>query len=271
VNLTKEQLGRFERDGFLVLPNLLSADEVALLRAELARVSQVVDVRNMREGDGETPHIVYGLPDVGGPTFSSAYYNLARDGRILQPVIDMLEEDVSLFHIKCNFKEAIDGGYWQWHQDYANWKANDAAPQPRLLTAMVMLDHATEMGGCLYFVPGSHTRGIIEPDWDDTSTSYALWTVGKQKMIEITGELGDPVAVTGSPGTVVFFHANMIHGSGHNMSPRHRWQVYLVYNALSNVLGPVPKPRPDYQANRKVERLTVSARRSLTETMAETA
>jgi ectoine hydroxylase len=263
MKLSKDQIHRFERDGFLVLPNLLSADEVALLRAELARVSQVVDVRNMREGDGETSRIVYGLPDVGGPTFSQAYYNLARDRRILQPIIDLLAEDVSLFHIKCNFKEAIDGGYWQWHQDYANWKANDNAPEPRLLTAMVMLDQATEMGGCLYFVPGSHTRGIIEPDWDDTSTSYALWTVGKQKMIEITAELGDPVAVTGSPGTVVFFHANMIHGSGHNMSPRHRWQAYLVYNALSNVLGPVPKPRPDYQANRKAERLEVSARRSL--------
>ncbi len=38
---------------------------------------------------------------------------------------------MSLFHIKCNFKDAIDGGYWQWHQDYANWKANDASPRPR--------------------------------------------------------------------------------------------------------------------------------------------
>ena len=84
-------------------------------------------------------------------------------------------------------------------------------------------------------------------------------------MTEIAAELGDPVAITGRPGTVVFFHGNMIHGSGHNMSPRHRWQVYLVYNALSNVLGPVPKPRPDYQANRKIERLKVSEGRSLTE------
>jgi ectoine hydroxylase len=265
MKLTGQQIDTFQRDGFLVLPNLLGMQEVELLRSELACVSQVVDERIMRERGSDAARIIYGLPDVGGPTFSSAYYNLARDHRILQPVIDMLEEDVSLFHIKCNFKEAIDGGYWQWHQDYANWKANDAAPEPRLLTAMVMLDNATEMSGCLYFVPGSHTRGIIEPDWDDTSTSYALWTVGKQKMIEITGELGDPVAVTGSPGTVVFFHANMIHGSGHNMSPRHRWQVYLVYNALSNVLGPVPKPRPDYQANRKIERLKVSEFATLTE------
>src|SRR6202046_3295643 len=104
MKLTREQIDRFERDGFLVLPNLLSAAEVGLLRAELARVSKVVDVRNMREGDGETPRIVYGLPDIDGPTFSQAYYDLARDHRVLQPVMDILEEEVSLFHIKCNFK-----------------------------------------------------------------------------------------------------------------------------------------------------------------------
>src|SRR5271168_2266760 len=95
MKLTKEQIDRFNRDGFLVLPSLLSAAEVELLRAELARVSKIVDVRNMREGNGETPRIVYGLPDVDGPTFSQAYWNLARDHRVLQPVMDILEEDVS--------------------------------------------------------------------------------------------------------------------------------------------------------------------------------
>jgi len=269
MKLTSEQIEAFDRDGYLVLPNLLDADEVALLRGELARVSHVVDERIMREKDSDAPRIIYGLPDIGGPTFSQAYYDLARNARVLGPITDVLKEDVSLFHIKCNFKEAIDGGYWQWHQDYANWKANDNAPEPRLLTAMVMLDHATEMSGCLYFVPGSHKLGIVAPDWDDTSTSYALWTVGKQQMIEIAERLGDPVAVTGSPGTMVLFHANMIHGSGHNMSPRPRWQVYLVYNALSNVLGPVPKPRPDYQANRKAERLKMSGQGRLTEAARE--
>lgn len=258
MKLTQEQIESFGRDGYLVLPDLLSPREIATLRAELARVSAVVDERIMREKDSDAPRIIYGLPDIGGPTFSQAYHDLARDHRVLGPVMEILREEVSLFHIKCNFKEAIDGGYWQWHQDYANWKANDAAPEPRLLTAMVMLDPATEMSGCLYFVPGSHKLGIVEPAWDETSTSYALWTVAKDRMIAITDDLGDPVAVTGSPGTVVLFHANMIHGSGHNMSPRPRWQAYLVYNAMSNVLGTVAKPRPDWQANRKIEALRMS-------------
>jgi ectoine hydroxylase len=250
VKLTSEQIAAFDRDGYLIFPSLLSADEVATLRSELARVSQIPDQRIMREKISNEPRIIYGMPDVGGPTYSPAYRALSRDPRVVQPIVDLLGEAVTLYHIKCNFKEAITGEFWQWHQDYANWKANDNAPEPRLLTSMVMLDKATEMNGCLYFVPGSHRLGLVKSAWDDSSTAYALWTVDKPSMIDITGRLGDPVAVTGEPGTVVIFHANTIHGSGHNMSPRSRWQVYLVYNAVSNVLGPVAKPRPDWQANR---------------------
>ena len=69
--------------------------------------------------------------------------------------------------------------------------------------------------------------------------------------------------------SIVLFHANMVHGSGHNMSPRHRWQVYVVYNAMTNALGPVPKPRPDYQANRRAAPLKVSATGSLLEVEVE--
>ncbi len=268
MKLTPEQHAAFDRDGFLIFPNLLSPAEVETLRAELARVSQIPDQRIMREKISNEPRIIYGLPDEDGPTFSPAYHALSRDPRIAQPIVDLLGEDVSLFHIKCNFKEAITGEFWQWHQDYANWKANDNAPEPRLLTSVVMLDKATEMNGCLYFVPGSHRLGLVKSAWDDASTAYALWTVDKPSMIDITAKLGDPVAITGEPGTVVIFHANTIHGSGHNMSPRSRWQVYLVYNALSNVLGPVPKPRPDWQANRHAGPVQVLSRPEILEAAA---
>ena len=37
MNLTNDQLDRFDRDGFLILPDLFSPAEVAVLRAELLR------------------------------------------------------------------------------------------------------------------------------------------------------------------------------------------------------------------------------------------
>jgi ectoine hydroxylase len=271
MKLSAEQVKAYECDGFLVLPNLLDSAEVALLKSELARASRVEDERIIREKVG-APRIIYGLHEVDGPTGSAAYDALIRSSRVLEPARQLLDDEVYAYHTKCNFKEAIDGAIWQWHQDYANWKAWDAAPRADgMLTAMVMLDKATEMSGCLYFVRGSHRLGLLQPDYDNATTSFGIWSVPKQKMIEMMDELGEPVPIVGEPGTVVLFHANMVHGSGHNMSPRARGQAYLVYNGMSNLLGQVDKPRPDYKANRRAVPLQTSEAARITDVVARQA
>src|SRR4051812_39261812 len=41
MHLSKQQLLDYERDGFIILPNLVSNDEVEILRAELDRLAQI--------------------------------------------------------------------------------------------------------------------------------------------------------------------------------------------------------------------------------------
>ena len=69
-------------------------------------------------------------------------------------------------------------------------------------------------------------------------------------MAEIVARCGEPVALTGKPGTVVIFHGNLIHGSGHNMSVHSRWILYTVYSATDNRPQAVARPRADYKASR---------------------
>ena len=258
MNLNRQQLETFERDGFLVFPDMLGGDEVALLKNELARVGDIHDERVLRERDGG-PRIIYGMHEQDGPTASHAYNALVRSPRILQPIQDILGEDAYVFHTKCNTKEALTGAIYEWHQDYANWKIMDGIPTPRIVTAMVMLDKATELGGCLYFIPGSQSLGIVRPDFAEGEEDAAIlrvvehgepMSVPKQKMTEIVRRFGEPVAVTGKPGTVAFFHGNMVHGSGHNMSVDSRWILYIVYGAISNRPQAVRKPRPEFKAAR---------------------
>ena len=85
MKLTAPQIDAFDRDGFLIFPDLIAPEEVALLKRELARVSAVPDERIIREKDSSTPRVIYGLPDLEGPTGSPAYHQLARDARILEP------------------------------------------------------------------------------------------------------------------------------------------------------------------------------------------
>ena len=166
--------------------------------------------------------------------------------RLLGNAQALLGDDaLYIHHTKCNLKSAIDGSVWQWHQDYGAWK-RDGIAEPDMVTALVMLDEATDLNGCLYFIPGSQRVGYIESEMDDRTTSYRLWVVPKTDLLRIMAESPEPVPIRGTPGTVVFFHCNILHASGHNLSRHDRWHVYTVYNRSANGPGAVASPRPEY-------------------------
>lgn len=262
--LTQAQLDAYERDGFLIFPDMVSREEVALVKQGLARACKVEDDRVIREKNGGSARMVYGLHEVEGPTGSQAVDDLARSTRLLQSARDLLDDDVYLFHTKCNLKESLTGEIWQWHQDFGYWQT-DGLHRPQMLTTMLMLDQATELGGCLYFVPGSHKEGTIDAPFDGETTSVGLWTLSKQQMTDLVERRGEPVPVVGGPGTVAMFHPNLVHGSGHNMSTHARWHLYFVYNAVSNVMAPVKQPRPAYKASRRAVPLQLRTRESILE------
>jgi ectoine hydroxylase len=245
MRLTPSQLAAYERDGFLILPELFDAAEVAAMKAELERVQQVDTDHLVREKAGGVAKTIYRVHESGSPTASPVFEAASRAPRLLQPARDLLQDDaLYIHHTKCNLKTAIDGSVWAWHQDYGTWK-RDGMPQARPTTALIMLDEPTEMNGCLYFIPGSHREGNLEPRFDD-ATGYRFYVVPREQLLEIMARSPEPVAITGKPGTVVFFDCNLLHASGHNLSRHNRWAIYVVYNPVTNRCAAVPNPRPEY-------------------------
>lgn len=245
MRLTPAQLETYDRDGFIVLPELLTRQEVAAMKSELGRLQGVDTDHLVRERVGGVAKTIYRVHEVDGPTASAPYRRAARSPRLLAPARQLLrDEALYVYHSKCNLKTAIDGSVWAWHQDYGTWR-KDGVRGPDLTTALLMLDEPTELGGCLYFIPGSHKVGSLEPEFDD-STGYKFFVVPRPKLLEIMARSPEPVPIIGKPGTVVFFHPDILHASGHNLSAHDRWQVYLVYNRVSNRPDDVPAPRPDY-------------------------
>src|SRR5690242_4840729 len=224
MRLTAEQRARYERDGFLIFPELFQRDEIEILRREMARVAMVETDAVVREGAARAPKSLFRLHESDGPTASPPFRAACRLPRTLGVAQQLLgESDLYLHHSKVNVKTAIEGSVWPWHQDYGSWM-RDGIRRPDLATFLVSLDDATEMNGCLYFLPGSHREGRTDP-YFDASTAYKLWAVRPADIKRMMQACPPPVAVTGRAGMAAIFHCNLMHASGHNLADRDRWQA----------------------------------------------
>ncbi len=263
MKLTPAQIEQYDRDGYLHFPEFFSAAEVAVLRREVARVAEIETEMVVREGTAKLPKIMFRMHETDGATASPPFNALVRLPRTLGLAQQLMRDDkLYLHHTKVNIKAAIEGSIWPWHQDYGSW-ANDGIRRPEMLTIMVGIDPATEMNGCLYFLPGSHKHGRLDP-YFDTSTAYKVWSVTPDDMKRMIKEHGDPVAITGKAGSLTVFHCNLMHASGHNLSANDRWQAYLCYNRCTNRPVDVENPRPDYVRSRNWKPLELVADDAIT-------
>ncbi|GGD88385.1 phytanoyl-CoA dioxygenase family protein [Caballeronia grimmiae] len=247
MELTKGQIADYHRDGFIVIPDCYSREEVQALRRDTERLSTVEADSIFRERTGAIRSI-FRVHEEDGPVASPQYRALTRTPRLLRPVMQALDsEEVYIAHTKVNTKSALEGTGWLWHQDFGYW-VHDGYPENDMLTAMVMLSDTQEIHGSLYMIPGSHKLGLVEHYYDDSQAAYQLpqRAVQRERIKEILETSDAPVPIVGRAGTLVLFHCLTIHGSGVNMSAENRWQAYITYNRVANRPHDVEKPRGDF-------------------------
>lgn len=85
MELTAAQIEQFDRDGFLIFPNLFERNEVAVLRREVARLSQVQADEVVREHTGGV-RTIFRVHETDGGTRSQPFRALVRTPRLLRPV-----------------------------------------------------------------------------------------------------------------------------------------------------------------------------------------
>src|SRR5688572_23744178 len=99
MQLSAEQKAAYERDGFLVFPDLVSAAEVGLLRSEVVRLRDVDAPGVVREGSGGAPKSMFRLHEDNGPGASPVFRALSRTPRVLGVAQQLLNNsDLYLHH-----------------------------------------------------------------------------------------------------------------------------------------------------------------------------
>lgn len=258
MQLTQEQLRQFNEDGFLILPQLFSVDEVEVLRAAMNRVFLQDTAANVKEKSSDVVRTAFGLH-----LRDEVFGKLVRHPRFVEPAQQIAGPNLYVQQSKINVKEAITGEMWQWHQDFATHHRDDGVPQPLALNLHVFLDDVNEFNGPLYFIRGSHRVGSSEAFYDTTTTSHPLWVVPSE-IVKNVGEQRDLVSATGPAGTALIFGDSLIHGSPPNLSPWTRAIFSLILNPVDNRC--MKDKRPEHIHHRDFTPVTALADGCLTDT-----
>ena len=213
------QARKFNEDGYLVVPNLVSQEDLDAIDDELLRFAR-----------GEYP-TVNSPSEQTGTSASDPRENILAIHHphwvsdviletISHPGITDVLQRITAAHlphwdgsVKCmqSMLFAKPPGYQgqAWHQDERYIPTRDRS----LIGAWMALDDATAANGCLRVIPGSHRTGYLWPTRDhdkpeefDFSDESHGFDEGEELLVEVKS------------GTVVFFNGYLLHRSLRNSS-----------------------------------------------------
>lgn len=255
--LSREQIDRFDRDGYLVLEDLFSKAEIGFLQRETARLR--ADPATL---EPETVIAEPGSREVRSifaiHAQNDAAARLAADERLAGVARFLLGDEVYIHQSRLNYKPGFHGREFYWHSDFETWHVEDGMPRMRALSMSVLLAENTPHNGPLMLIPGSHRRfltciGETPADHYRQSLRRQEYGVPDERSLAELADRHGIVAPTGGPGTVILFDCNLMHGSNGNITPLPRSNAFFVYNAVSNRLAApfgVDRPRPAFVADR---------------------
>lgn len=241
--LSPQAIAQYRRDGFLVIEDFLSQEELEFWR-------QALDEAVVKRNGNKMPDRkeVYGKGDDADKSYYDNVFdqliNLWQDNeKIKQIMLDerlgkMAAQLCGVQGIRIWHDQALIKKPWanptSWHLDTPYWSFSDR----RALSIWVALDDATYENGCLFFIPGSyHTTTFDNPgigkNMGAIFTTYPEFKTAKS------------MAAPMKAGSCSFHNGLTIHGAHANMTPGYRRAMTCAYmpdgstfNGTPNILSP---------------------------------
>jgi phytanoyl-CoA hydroxylase len=233
MTLTREQVGFFEEQGYLVVEDLISPEWLQAIQQETEALHeqmaenppQGVHVSWEHEVDPTIRRKIKQL--MHAEVISPALNRLVRSAEVLDVIEALMGPDISFYHCKLLMKAAQGGTVTPWHQDYSYWV--DADNRPLMMNCMLQIDASTAANGCLQVVSGSQKKGLMKHDHENKP--FGLYLPGYFQRREDA----DPIPL--AAGSAIFFGPLIIHGSDANRSGEDRRAVTIAYNVTGNGRG----------------------------------
>lgn len=266
MSLTAEQLAQFQREGYVVVRDVLAPEED--LQPVIDEYADVLDRMARRMHDaGEIRNTYAELPfeqraiaivkdagaldqqafDISFPAhsalkpdtgfhFGPAVFGLLRNRRMLDAVESIIGPEIMsnpIQHVRMKVPEHLI------HPDkrtslnaQTGWHQDNGVVQTEadssdLLTVWFPLTESSVRNGCLMVVPHSHVEGLRVHCSDSRQSQIPAQLVPKERV--------QPLPM--SPGDVLFMHQRCMHASLANVSDEIRWSLDIRYHPTGQPSG----------------------------------
>ena len=220
---TKRIVEQYHEDGFVIVRQLFSADEIATLDQHLRDfISDVVPT--LDSGDvyfEDTPNrpvkSIFRLEE------HDPYFQQLADDRRIRDLVTALLGDADFTRLSTGFfgKAAGDGSVVPCHQD----NAFQFWVPPEALGVTIAVDASTVDNGALICQQGSHRLGML-PHQPSGAMGFSM------QLVEPPDLAAHPeVALCMNPGDVAVHHITTVHRSDANRTDRARRQLAIGYRS----------------------------------------
>jgi len=244
--LTSEQIQHYQDNGFIVIENFLSPEELenwrkAVTTAVKERAGIKIPGKEIKTGEADG---INEDADYFARVFDQLLNLWQTNAQVKELMLDnrigkMAAQLAGVDGIRIWHDQALIKRPWAnptaWHLDTPFWSFSDR----RAISIWVALDDATLENGCLFFIPGSHKQ-----------TAFDQITIGRNMdgIFEVYPQLANiaPVSAPMKAGSCSFHNGLTVHGANPNMTIGFRRAMtcsYMpdgsVFNGKANIL---PEP-----------------------------
>ena len=243
-HITEGQIDSYQKNGFVIIEDFLSSNELDDWREAVAEAIQEREGRKFPDKDvkiGEDDGINEDA-DYYGKVFdqllnlwqtNERMKNIMWDERIGQMAAQLSRQDgIRIWHDQTLIKRPW-ANPTAWHLDTPFWSFDHR----EALSIWVALDDATLENGCLFFIPGSHKKTTFENPGitKNMDAVFDFYPQFKQSQ---------SVPAVMKAGSCSFHNGLCIHGAHANMTPGFRRAMtcaYMpdgsVFNGQQNILS----------------------------------
>ncbi|MEJ7766420.1 MAG: phytanoyl-CoA dioxygenase family protein [Chitinophagaceae bacterium] len=235
ITITKENVEEFNRNGHILVPGILSPEEVAAFRPVILHAAEQLNTEKRKLEDRDT----YGkaflqIMNLWTHDEQVKAFTLAK--RFAKIAADLLGvENVRIYHDQALFKEA-GGGPTPWHQDQYYWPVDTT----KTVTMWMPLVDVTDGMGMLTFASGSHLLGNV--------FDFEISDESEQEFNRYVKDHGFKISrpLQMAAGDATFHYGYTIHNAPGNESQKMREVMTVIYIADG---ATITKPKNKWQEN----------------------